>query len=306
MDLPVFGETSLGSKIEQGNTIFSLELFSCTRLLPEDSEAGVVNILHVAADPYQGKPKLDQMLNYMKEIGFEVKRENKKYWKTADVLVFGAYQLDPNLVKVIIDEFARILGLVQYWDVLVYDTKTTSKIPPYECPIYTGQEFSQEGIHMLSSHVKLRDDVRFWEGFFAHMAIDIESYLDRVIGTKGDLNGKIQKMEKKINNDGLCGQNSRLFIAAAHLMRNSRNMFVHSQRNMSKEEKRKCTEKLDQYMRSFCALIDFYKGIYLYPNTETNSVRGLIKYMIKIALFTRQWAYEYYKMSNGCLARSRF
>ncbi len=84
----------------------------------------------------------------------------------------------------------------------------------------------------------MRDDIRFWEGFFAYMAVELEAYLDRIISRpEEDPDAKIRRLERDFKEACLYGDDAELFLAAAHLVRSIRNAFVHSQRNISAEER---------------------------------------------------------------------
>ena len=121
-----------------------------------------------------------------------------------------------------------------------------------ELPAGYGPRFGLDGVCVLHAHTKMRDDIRFWEGFFAYMAGELETYLDRIISRpEKDLDAKIRRLECDFKEAGLYGDDAGLFPAAAHLVRSIRNAFVHSQRNISAEERKRRGSKTDELFLKF-------------------------------------------------------
>lgn len=300
--LPVFGKPP--SKLEFSNLFFDLsfEMLRCTRVAPKDSDTATVSILHVSVDLDSAAAELGQMTAFMEEMGFAVKRERGLCdWPSADVLILGTDERRLANLGGVLDALVYRIGLVQGWDVLLYgiSSKVTTKTRAPERPLCAGPRFGLTGICMLHSHIRLRDDVRFWQGFFTHMAIEVETWLDRILGwTEGSLYEKICGMEYEIADAGLDGQDARLFLAAAHLTRDDRNSFAHSQRNMPTEAMKKRAAKADRFLQEFCDTAALYERTDLLPSQDTYgaSRHELIKYLIRIALFARRWACDCHGM----------
>lgn len=301
--LPVFGELPTAAEFIRLFDGLDLEMIRCTRTTPEDSAANTVNILH--ASPYidSSEVEITRMVNFIKSRGFLVKRESRHKppdWHHADVLVLGTDDKRlPNL-KGVLDTLVYRIGLVQGWDVLLYGTKsrvTTESIPP-ERPLCSGPRFGFDGMCVLHGHIVLRDDVRFWEGFFAYMAIELETYIDRVISRPAkNLYCKLNRLESDFKEANLHGDDAELFLAAAHLIRSLRNAFVHSQRNMSVEERRKRGSETDRLFLKFGDMASAKRNsLLLGIDAYVESPHGQIKYFTRIALIARRWAYDLSKM----------
>ena len=273
-------------------------MLRCTRAEQEESNTNAVNILHVSVDLDLATTELNRMVAFMEGAGFAVKLERGLCdWPSADVLILGTDKRRLANLGRVLDVLVSRIGLVQGWDVLLYGTsgKVTTKSQPPERPLCSNLSFGLLGTCMLHGHIRLHDDVRFWQGFFAHMLIEIETWLDRILGrTNTTLHSKLRNMKCKIENTGLDGQDARLFLAASHLVRNSRNIFVHSQRNVPAEEMKKRTVKADGFMQEFCAVaISCGRADLLpCPNTHNESRHELIKYLTRIALYARRWAHD--------------
>lgn len=299
--LPVFGEQPAEAEFVRLFRSLDLEMIRCTRITPEDSAANTVNILHVSPDIDSAKAEITFMMDFMKSRGFVVKREPRHKppnWHHADVLVLGTddEQL-PNLKKVL-DVVVYRAGLVQSWDVLLYGTKKRVTVKPtLEFPICYGPHFGVDGACVLHGHIMLRDDVRFWEGFFAYMTIELETYIDRVISNPAkDLDAKIRRLESDFKKAGLYGDDAELFLTATHLLRSIRNMFVHSQRNMSVKEKEMRGSKTDNLFLQFVDMASNKRKYLLGMDAYVGSLHGKIKYFTRISLITRRWAYDLSKM----------
>ena len=301
--LPVFGEFPTAAEFIRLFDGLGLEMIRCTRTTPEDSAANTVNILHASPDIDSSEVEITRMVNFIKSRGFLVTREPRHEppdWHHADVLVLGTDDRRlPNL-KGVLDTLVYRIGLVQGWDVLLYGTRskvTTESIPP-ERPLCSGPHFGFDGVCVLHGHIMLRDDVRFWEGFFAYMAIELETYIDRVISRPEEtLYGKINRLESDFKEADLYGDDAELFVAAAHLLRSLRNTLTHSQRNMSVEERRKRGSETDRLFLKFGDMASAKrKSLLLGIDAYVESPHGQIKYFTRIALIARRWAYDLSKM----------
>lgn len=302
--LPVFGEPPSDEEFYRLTGSLCFEMMWCTRTTPGGSAANTVNILHASPDVDSAEAEMTWMINFMKARGFVVNREPRHEppdWHHVDVLVLGTdSERLPNLGAVL-EMFVYRVGLVPYWDVLLYGTKqriATQPKPP-EHPLCSGPHFGLDGACMLHAHIMLRDDRRFWEGFFAYMAIELETYVDRIISRpEKDLNGKIRRLESDFREANLYGDDAMLFLAAAHLLRSLRNAFVHSQRNTSAEERQKRVNKISNLFREFRDAASNKKRGFLLLGTDAHvgDLHGQIKYYTRLSLIARRWAHDLSKM----------
>ena len=296
--LPVFGRSPTESEFGRLFSGISFEMVRCMRAAPKGSDTGIIRILHASTDIDSAAAELGQMAAFMERMGFAVKRERGLCdWPSADVLVLGTDERRLTDLGGVLDVLVYRIGLVQGWDVLLYGTsnKVTTKIQAPERPLCAGPAFGLAGICMLHGHIRMRDDVRFWQGFFAHMAVEVETWLDRILCTsEGSLNEKICRIERKIVDAGLYGQDAKMFLAAAHLVRSSRNAFVHSQRNVPAEEMRRRADKVDKLLREFSRIATMCGRADLLPRQDTHVANRheLIKCLTRIALFARRWVAE--------------
>ena len=300
--LPVFGEIPTEEEFTRLFSNFDLEMIRCMRTTPGDSAANTVNILHVSPAIDSVEAEITHMINFMKSRGYVVKREPRHEppdWHRTDVLVLGMDDKRlPNLEGVLNIVVYRA-GLVQYWDTVVYGTeKRVTVKTTMELPAGYGPRFGLDGVCVLHAHTKMRDDVRFWEGFFAYMAIELETYIDRAISRPEEtMYGKINRLESDFKEADLYGDDAELFVAAAHLLRSIRNAFTHSQRNMSVEERRKRGSETDRLFLKFGDMASAKRtSLLLGIDAYAEGRRGQLKYFTRIALIARLWAYDLSKM----------
>lgn len=297
--LPEFGKTPTEQEC--------LDLFAnidmmmrCTRFEP-DGSVETVNILHASVDPGPARAQLEMMGKFMESRDFTVSIDSMPAdWHRADVLVFGTDEkLLPKLGDVT-DIVTYRNGLVESWDVLLYGigSRLTTKAMPPESPVCSGPAFGLDGIGVLHGHIMLRSDMRFWEGFFAHMANELETYIDRIVSSPGkDLNDKIIRLESDFKEAGLYGDDAKLVVAAAHLLRSLRNAHAHSQRNLSAEERKKSIASIDNRFRIFGDAASAKRpSLLLGIDSYAESRHGRYKYYTRVALITRRWLYDLSKL----------
>lgn len=301
--LPVFGELPTAAEFIRLFDGLGLEMIRCTRTMPEGSAANTVNILHVSPDIDSAEAEITHMINFMKSRGYVVKwepRHKPPDWHHTDVLVLGTDdERLPNL-KGVLDTIVYRAGLVQSWDVLLYGTKrrVTTQFIPLERPPCFGPHFGFDGACVLHGHIMLRDDMRFWEGFFTYMAIKLETYIDCVVSRpEKTLYGKINRLESDFKEADLYGDDADLFLAAAHLLRSLRNGLAHSQRNVSVKERRERGSETDKLFLRFSDMASAKrKSLLLGIDAYVESLNGQIKYFTRIALIARRWVYDLSKM----------
>ena len=275
-------------------------MLRCTRVAPKDSDTNTVNIFHMSADIDSAKPEIQRMVDFMKSAGFSVKREPGIMGDlSTDVVILGIDRERLASLGGIFDTFVYGIGLIQGWDILLYGTRgtVTTELKGSERPWCSNSSFGSLGICMLQAHLKIRDDKQFWIGFFAYMAIEVETYLDHILGrTKKSLHDKMIAMKHMLESYSLYEPDAQLFFAASYVLRESRNMFVHSQRNVPVAEKKKRADKDDGFLQTFydvaesCGRTDILKC----RNISTDR-HSCIKELTRIALWTRLWIYNVHK-----------
>ena len=293
--LPEFGRVPPES--EHSDLFDNIDvMMRCTRSGP-DGSVETVNVLHASPAPDRAHAHLEMMSKFMEGRGFTVRTDCMPMdWHRADVLVFGVDgKLLPKLRETV-DIVTHRNGLVESWDVLLYgtDSKLTTKATPPESPVCSGPAFGLDGIGVLHGHLMLRNDMRFWEGFFAYMAIELETYLDRIISrAEKDLDRKIKRLKCDLDEAGLGGDDAELAVTAAHLIRSLRNTFVHSQRNMSAGERGKQLVKVGCTVNDFCDLASAKRNqLLLGMDGYVDGLHGQLRYFTRIALITRRWMYD--------------
>ena len=299
--LPVFGKLPSGSNLENDFLSLQREMLRCTRVAPNDSDTNTVNILHMSADIDSAKPELQMIVDFMKSAGYNVKREpGMMAGLSTDVVILGIDKERLDSLGGIFDVFVYGIGLIQGWDVLLYGTSSTitTQLKASERPWCSNSSFGSLGICMLQAHLKMRDDRQFWIGFFAYMAIEVETYLDHILEpTNGSLDAKMTSMKRILENDGLYRPDAQLFYAAANVLRKSRNIFVHSQRNVKAAKRKKQAEKADDLLQTFYETAKSYgrTDIWKCRNMSNTDIHSRIKELTRIALWTRRWIYDFYK-----------
>ena len=299
--LPVFGKLPSGPNLENDFLSLQREMLRCTHVAPKDSDTNTVNILHMSADIDSAKPELQMIVDFMKSAGFSVKREPGMVDAlSTDVVILGIDKEWLASFRGIFDVFVYGIGLIQGWDVLLYGTSgtITTKLKASERPWCSNSSFGSLGICMLQAHLKMRDDRQFWIGFFAYMAIEVETFLDHILWrTKKSLHGKMIALKRMLKNDGLYGPDAQLFCAAANVLRESRNIFVHSQRNVQAAKRKKQAEKADDFLQTFYETAKSYgrTDILKCRNISNTDIHSRIKELTRIALWTRRWIYDLYK-----------
>ena len=299
--LPVFGKPLSGPNLENNFLGLQREMLRCTRVEPKDSDTNTVNILHMSVDIDSAKPEIQMIIDFMESDGFNVKREPGMMGAlSTDVVILGIDKERLASLGGIFDTFVYGIGLLQGWDILLYGTSgtITTELMASERPWCSNASFGSLGICMLQTHLKIRDDMQFWIGFFAYMAIEVETSLDHILGrTKKSLHDKMIAMKHMLEKGDLYGSDAQLFCAAANVLRESRNIFVHSQRNVQAAEKKKRVEKVDDFLQTFyetaksCDRTDILKC----RNISNTDKHSFIKELTRIALCTRLWIDNFYK-----------
>ena len=293
--LPEFGRVPAES--ECSDLFANIDvMMRCTRS-EHDGSVETVNVLHASPAPDRAHTQLEMMSKFMEGRGFTVNIDFRPMdWHRADVLVFGVDETLLPRLKETIEIVTNRNGLVESWDVLLYgtDSKLTTKATPPESPVCSGPAFGLDGMGVLHGHLMLRVDMRFWEGFFAYMAIELETYLDRIISRAGgNLDCKIKRLKCDLDEAGLGGDDAELAVAAAHLIRLLRNTFVHSQQNTSAGERVKRLTKVDDIFNHFGDLAYAKrKQLLLGMDGCMDGLHGELRYFTRIALITRRWMYD--------------
>ena len=298
--LPVFGKPPSTLNLENNFHGLQREMLRCTRVAPKDSDTNTVNIFHMSADIDSAKPEIQRIVDFMKSAGFSVKREPGMMGAlSTDVVILGIDKERMASIGGIFDTFVYGIGILQGWDILLYGTSgtITTELKGSERPWCSNSSFGSLGINMLQAHLKIRDDMQFWIGFFAYMAIEVETSLDHILGrTKKSLYDKMMTMKRILEKGGLYEPDAQLFCAAANVLRESRNMFVHPQRKVPTAERKKQGEKSDGVLQTFynvaesCGRTDILKC----RNISTDR-HSCIKELTRIALCTGLWIDNFYK-----------
>lgn len=293
--LPVFGAPPPVWGVA-GLAGISYEMLRCTHAAGEGSPMSTVNILHAAEDLDSAAGELSRMAAFMEDLGFEVVPERGPIdASAADVLVLGIDEWRRPHMNEVLDVMAYDIGLVQGWDVLLYGTsgKISPETIPYERPLCAGPSFRSAGVRVLYGHIRLRTDARFWEGFFAHAGIELEDFVNGIVDrTEGSLHDKIECVGRKFEHAGLSKPDIELFLAAAHLIRDLRNTFVHSQRGITDEKKKKKAKRLQDLRKK--ALLHKRPYLTLGMDAPAENRRMLLKCLIRAALATRRWIRDYH------------
>ena len=253
--LPEFGGriTDAESNFAGHMTDFSVEMFRCSRHY--DGYLQEVKILHISMDLEVVQHETYKIIQYMKDEGFDVKRENyqnpvfREEWTGTNILILGsddghsaqAYKL-LQLVE------AGLLSSVMLgWDVLLYDVSVVSGSRPVKRPAYlprntssdnilwSDRKFSLDGICLIHAHIRRRNDAAALSGLVGDAMTAVESDIDAIMGedyekkNRQDLSiyCKIEQFKKKIKQNGGCVSEAELFFAALDVVRKSRNIALH-------------------------------------------------------------------------------
>ena len=295
LKLPVFGRPLTASEFENPFTGISYEMLRCSR---KGSTRDTINILHASPDVNLVDAEITQVVDFMKTVGFTVERERGPGgWVLADVLVFGVDEkLLPN-TNCIFDTIVRGAGLIQGWDVLIYGigVEPPGGIGEPELPLRAGQSFGLDGICMLHTHLRLRGNTHFWMGFFAYMAIELETYIDRIVGRTDDsLHDKICRLERELVDADMCGLDAKMFLSAANIVREVRNLHAHSQRGMSPGEILNRDTELHKSVQGFTRMAGHYRRLDLLAGSAgyLEGGSGWRRYLARTALAARRWIYD--------------
>lgn len=241
LELPVFGKPPAESEFECLFGGLQTEMLWCTRPAPKESVVDSVNILHVSPDIRPARDEITRMADFMKTRGFIVRREGgPAHWILADALVLG---MDERLLpdqRVILEGLVRGAGLIQGRDVLLYGigVEANMRFGP-DRPLCTGRHFGFDGVCLLHTHIRMRDNVQFWVGYLAYLTDQFEYLIgyatiliSRMLREKNDLSKlrfaeKIDLFVRVLGRAGLNGPDVELFRCAAHAIRCERNETTH-------------------------------------------------------------------------------
>lgn len=302
LKLPAFGRPTTSSEFESLFGCIQAETILCTRTTPRDSYTDTINILHASTDVESAAVEIDQMVSFMEQRGFDVKRRPDQHdWPNANMLVLDMGKRGlPDMDKVA-DIIIRVAGLMQEQDVLFYgvncDEVSWSGDPAH--PLCVGWEFGFEGCCMLHNYIRNRDNPHFWPGFYVFTVGLFEAHIDHIIGRDGkNIKKKIDRVVDVLGGYDRDSQDIELFRAAAHMIREVRNACVHLPYNTSSQEMGKWRDRLD------CAMDGFDKAVKCSGRNDLLIGRPISgdplsvfnRYCARVALAASRWIYYCHKL----------
>ena len=285
---------------------FHFEMFRCT-----DNNRGrskYVNILHVSTDLDGMRGETNQIVQFLKVMGFDIEHEphmEPRNGMDVDVVIVGSEAARFMDAAYLIQRIPMgFLGLVPNWDVLWYGTDSIPRpdLPSNLLPLCSGHAFSMYGICLVHAHIRRRDDLSAWRGLFLTMLIAIEHFVDKMMDTLDErsVHKKVCKFKYRVRSDGRWGSDAELFFAAVDIMRRMRNMGSHSLSNVPEEKLKKKENEMNELLGEFDKLAVKH-GCPFRPPQFTPPVRQehthtQLKWMTSLSQVAVMWISEYSKL----------
>ncbi len=236
---------------------FRIEMFRCTGRNRVRSR--YVNILHISTDLDDMHYEMNQIVQFLKGMGFNIEHElglDPRNILDVDVVIVGSKSARFADADYLIQNIPAIFhGLMLNWDVLWYgiDDIPTPVLPFNVLPLCSGNKFSIYGICLIHAHIRRRDDLSAWRGLFLTMLQAIEHYADKMMGTWNErsMYNKMCKFKDKVKSDECWGSDAELFFAAVDIIRRTRNMGSHSLSNTPEEKLKKKGDNMDELLAEF-------------------------------------------------------
>lgn len=288
---------------------FAIEVFQCTN--QDEDRSKYVTILHASTDISKGRSEMNKITQFMQNREFDV--IHKPGWDkdsdgVVDVIILGSDDARFEATYSIIRRISLgFLGIFPYWDVLWYGTDYSPQpdMPATVKPVCSNQEFSLDGICMIHANIRRRDDIAAWDGLYVVALKEIESHIDRVMGTQStdSVYKKICRFEDKVKSDGLWGPDAELFFAAVEIIRNVRNTGAHSLTSRPKSKLANNIKKGEELMAKFDALAQKYNcpfrpRRFVLPMQPEDTAK-LLKWLISLTQISVAWISGYPKPSNS-------
>ena len=292
-EIPQFLPTLDLEKHNNHMSDFDVEMFQCTN--SGRVRARHVNILHCSTELEHVFYEMDRIVQFMKDEGYDVKRQPPKLWRDADILIVGSGTAHLVDVNYIIYTSLR-LGLMPNWDVLHYgiDYNPESVMPFQNQVLYSNNVFSTRAIGLVSAHIMRRDDVITLSGLHISMLTAIELDIDTMLQSwKMRFTDKIKLFRQKIKNDGNWGPDAEMFFAAVSIIQTGRKIAAHPIGPVDLNEKIK---SWSVQMANFCNLAEKYNHSIDPPlsNSETEAkLHQFIKWENSIARAAITWVSSY-------------
>ena len=285
---------------------FRIEMFRCT-----DSNrvrSRYVNILHVGTDLDGMRYETNRVAQFLKEMGFDIRHElglEPRNGIGVDVVIVGSeaarFEDAAYLIRRIPVGF---LGLMLNWDVLWYGTDGTPRpvLPLNVRPLCSSNAFSTYGICLVHAHIRRRDDLPAWRGLFLTMLIEIEYYVDRMMGTWNERSAykKMCKFKDRVKSDGRWGSDAELFFAAVDTIRKTRNMSSHSLSNVPEEKLKEREDEMNGLFAEFDKLAVKHGCPFRPPRFVTpmppERTHALLKWLTSLSQVAVVWIAEYSKL----------
>ena len=303
-DTPKFGSLPDWEKSSHSMENFGIEMFRCTKSYGDRSKN--VNILHVSTDLDGARHEMERIVQFMKKKGFDVRHESISGMRNGmgvDIVIVGSETASHDDARYLIRHISLgFLGLTLWWDVLWYGTDYTPQpcLPRLIKPSCSNHAFSMDGICLAHAHIRRRYDVAALRGAHLTMQIEIEDYIDVMLGTwKVRSVERIEAFKSKVKIDGRWGPDAELFFAALDAIRNSRNTGSHPLQGVPKEELKKKVERVDHSRVEFGKLARKHKrpfGPPMLDSPEEEDLHTVTKWEISIAQMAIRWVAEYSKL----------
>lgn len=282
--------------------------------------ARYVNVLHLGTDLGAARPEMDRIVESMKNWGYVAKikpdlilsndRKMLLACSDTDVLVLGSDAARHASADYVLRCMrAGWFGIVPHWDVLWYgaDSVTephTEQPKPHagrvSQPLYSGRKFALDGICLVHSHIRRRDDEFAMRGAYVSMLREIEGYINGLVKNAWKINSmdeKFKAFKDKVTNDGHSGSDVRLFFAALDILRNSRNAGVHLVRGLPPAQVKKRRERSEKLAADFDMLANAYNRPLWPPIVSSLDDSHLInKWEFGVAHMAATWLEEYSRL----------
>ena len=282
---------------------FRIEMFRCTDRNRVRSR--YVNILHVSTDLDGMRYETNQITQFLKDVGFDIKHElglEPRNIMNVDVVIVGSESARFKDAAYLIRNIPAVFhGLMLHWDVLWYGTDDAPRpvLPLNVRPLCSNNAFSMYGICLVHAHIRRRDDLSAWRGLFLTMLLAIEHYIDKMMGTWNERSAykKMCKFKDRVKSDGCWGSDADLFFAAVDIIRKTRNTGSHPLSNMPGEKLKKKGDEMDELLAEFDKLAAKHDCSFRPPKfvspVRPEHTHAQLKWLTSISQASVMWIFKY-------------
>lgn len=262
-----------------------------------------VRILHISTYLEGVCPEMHKIIEHMKGGGFRVERcryRHSNLWihpncSNSDVLLFGCDSNEVEKVREVLCEVDRGLFGIWKWDILWYfaDGRVSSYARQhYGVDYCSNDEFSDDAISMINTHVQRRNDSTAQAGLPIKLANLLESSIDNIlVSKKYDTLGTRLKRLKKRAAKFKGRRDWELFIATANFLVTARNYYSHVNQTSTKDSMLEEWENFKEAAQrhGFGLPSIMYKGSAISSREDNH---GRLKLLIFLTRIAKAWLDE--------------